>query len=143
MKSKSKSKSKWHEMNSGDGTMKTWQTVAISAVLLVGLAKVAGVIPGVSGTGSGLETSGNGVGVMGSSGAIGSSMMPGVSGSGVVVPGMNGGYSCDLGELGRSTVTNNKKEFWGDDDISQSFKRTSEQIEKSIQRSIRESGVSL
>lgn len=101
--------------------MKTWQTVAISAVLLVGLAKVVGVIPGASGTGSGSEISGNGV----------------------VVPGMNGGYSCDLGELGKSTVTNNKKEFWGDDDISQSFKRTSEQIEKSIQRSIRESGVSL
>lgn len=108
--------------------MKAWQKVAIAAVVLVGVAKVTGALPGVhSDTG---EHDGLVSGVM-------------VPGSNVVVPGMNSGYSCDLGELGKPIATKNKKEFWGDDDVSQSFKRTSDLIQNSVQRSLRESGVSL
>ena len=101
--------------------MKAWQKVAIAAVIVMGVAKVTGALPGVhsdTGVHDGLVSS-------------------------VTVPGMNSGYSCDLGELGKPIATKNKKEFWGDDDVSQSFKRTSDLIQNSVQRSLRESGVSL
>ncbi|RTL42429.1 MAG: hypothetical protein EKK48_10565 [Candidatus Melainabacteria bacterium] len=127
--------------------MKAWQKVAIAAVIVLGVAKVTGALPGVhSDTGEhggverGVTAYGN-PGTLGSSGVSGSGVM--VPGSNVIVPGMNSGYSCDLGELGKPIATKNKKEFWGDDDVSQSFKRTSDLIQNSVQRSLRESGVSL
>lgn len=103
-------------------------------------------VGGSAGSGVG-EGAGSGVGGGVGEGAGGGVVASVGVGSGVTVPGMNSGYPCELGELGKPSVYENKKEFWGDDSISQGLKRASDAVGNSTRESIRESarklGVSL
>ncbi len=99
---------------------------------------------GVSGGGTGGVNGGGMGGVNGggtgglNAGAPGNSAsganLGSTGGDGVTVPGMSSGYPCEIGELGKPASYDNKKEFWGDDGVSQTFKRTADQIEYRARR---------
>ena len=96
--------------------MKSLKDLAVAVILLVVVLKVASVVPGESHTN-----------------ATAKPMQQAFS-NGVTVPSISNGYSCDLGELGKHDSYENKKQFWGDDAVSQGLKGASEAVGHSVGR---------
>lgn len=96
--------------------MKSLKDLAVAAILLVAVFKVASLVPGESHTNTTAKPW----------------QQP--FSNGVTVPSMSNGYSCDLGELGKHESGENKKQFWGDDGVSQGFKGAADAVGHSLGR---------
>jgi hypothetical protein len=96
--------------------MKSWQDLAVAAILLLVVFKAASCVPGESHTNTTAKN------------------LQQTFSNGVTVPSMSNGYPCDLGELGKHDSCENNKHFWGDDGISQGFKGTGDAVGRSFGR---------
>lgn len=99
--------------------MKTLKVVAITGALLVGALTLGSSLPRLMQNHTELNKQDSV-----SNGIPASNSIP--KWNAMTVPGMSSGYSCDLGELGNQKVESPKKEFWGDDSVSQGFKQASD-----------------